>query len=129
MVAQALIGPGLENLGATHEQASTSIDLAQALTGNPTKLLPKLYSGGKAGAKIYDFLQANRSALDQSGSGGGGGTTEGTITIDHQRPLAQPEVRKRPLFRQSTINRQSQMEPAAGGPPNNWAQSESVPGP
>jgi hypothetical protein len=55
----------------------------------------------------------------------GGGTTEGTITIDHQQAASKmTSWRRNPLFRQVRIARQSQMQHAAGGPGNAWSPSD-----
>jgi hypothetical protein len=62
--------------------------------------------------------------LDRGGSGGGG-TTEGTITIEHQE-TGQRGERKVPLFRAPHIARQSQMQPAEHGPENHWSNSQDV---
>jgi hypothetical protein len=67
-----------------------------------------------------------RATVDRSfGSGRGGGTTEGTITIEHQE-TGRSGPRKVPLFRAPHIARQSQMQPAEHGPENHWANSEDV---
>jgi hypothetical protein len=67
-----------------------------------------------------------RATVDRSfGSGRGGGTTEGTITIEHQE-TGRSGPRKAPLFRKPQIARQTQMQPAEHGPENHWANSEEA---
>jgi hypothetical protein len=67
-----------------------------------------------------------RATIDQSfGSSRGGGTTEGTITIEHQES-GRSGPRKVPLFRAPHIARQSQMQPAEHGPENHWSNSQDV---
>jgi hypothetical protein len=151
IAAQALLTPGVEGTGFSHETASNIVNVGQALV-NPLKgaaLLPKLMATGQAAGKIGSSVAGpvaqeigatramflgdqdeDRSALDRRDFGGGfgGGQTEGTITIEHKTPPVQSAGPKRPLFRTSNIKRQSQMEPAAGGPQNSWIMDAVPPG-
>jgi hypothetical protein len=147
IVAQMAATPGLERLGFGHEAASDITNVGSAVV-NPLGLsaLSKLYFAGRAGGKIAGSLTGpvseqiggatrpmfsgdpadDRTTLDQSGGGGrGGGTTEGTITIEHQES-GRSGPRKVPLFRAPHIARQSQMQPAEHGPENHWSNSQDV---
>jgi hypothetical protein len=82
-------------------------------------------TGPAAGAMALTG-EDDRRALDRSFGGGyGGGTTEGTITIEHQE-TGRSGPRKVPLFRAPHIARQSQMQPAEHGPENHWSNSQDV---
>jgi hypothetical protein len=140
MAWQAALSPGLERAGFSPETAGNITNVSQALI-NPfhASALIRSYQGAKAGAKIGgSVLEAgggatrpmfsgdpddDRAAID--GTGGRGGTTEGTITIEHQE-TGQRGERRTPLFRAPHIARQSQMEPASVGPDNHWSNSQEM---
>jgi hypothetical protein len=122
----AIAGPLTERIGVAPEASNLGVDITQTIM-DPTNLGKQVFTRGKQlfdiGKSLFDYHQA-RGELDRSG-GGGGGTTEGTITIEHQE-TGQAAARKTPLFRAPKIARQSQMEPAVHGPDNHWSNSAEV---
>jgi hypothetical protein len=66
----------------------------------------------------------DRKTVDAA-TGGGGGTTEGTLTIE-QRTENVAKPRREPLFRPTHIDRRAQMTPAQGGPGAQSAEASSI---
>jgi hypothetical protein len=77
---------------------------------------------GKAGVE-YERQTADRANVDRAA--GGGGTIEGTMTIE-QRTENVAKPRREPLFRPTHIDRRAQMTPAQGGPGAQSAEASSI---
>lgn len=133
-----------ELLGVKQETANLPIDVTQSLLSGPGLLAgaPKVaqyaHTAFDVGKSIYQYAEGQRGPNKLASLAGaddikaraeldranipGGGTTQGTITIDHHEPDSPKAFRKGPLLRPTKLNRQSSMVDAAHSPAPTGAQ-------
>jgi hypothetical protein len=127
-----VLEPTLTQAGMSKAGAGLTSDVTGILGTSSIvdKMLPALAARGKQAFQLgqaalgYEHETADRKSVDRA-AGGGGGSIEGTMTIE-QRTENVAKPRREPLFRPTHIDRRAQMTPAQGGPGAQSAEASSI---